>query len=92
MQVDAYVGLKELVELLMTKGADVHAKDNRKVTPLHKAVRGGEKEGAELLSASDADVNAKDDDGGTPLDTAIRKDSSETAALLRKHGAMTGEE
>ena len=71
--------------LLIANGADVNAKDNRKVTPLHIA---DTKEIIELLIAKGADVNAKYNDGITPLDWA----NGTTADLLRKHGGKTGEE
>ena len=89
----AVEGNKEVVELLITKGADVNAKDDQSgETPLHFAAFSGHKEIVELLIAKGADVNAKDDDGKTPLDSAIRRKHSEIADLLRKHGAKTGEE
>ena len=90
-------GHKEIVELLIAKGVDVNAKNNRGGTPLHLA---NNKEIAELLIANGADVNAKDEDGETPLDWAIRnsnwkhvrRERAETADLLRKHGGKTGDE
>jgi ankyrin repeat protein len=54
-------GHKEVVELLITKGADMHARDPNEQTPLHIAASRGYKEIAELLIAAGADVNAKDD-------------------------------
>jgi len=85
---------KEVVELLIAKGVDVNAKNNRGVTPLHLA---NNKEIAELLIANGADVNAKDEDGETPLDWAIRnshwkhvrRKRAETADLIHKHGGKT---
>ena len=85
----AWNGYKEIVELLIAKGADVNAKDNYKWTPLHMAANGGHKEIAELFIAKGADVNAKDDVGDTPVDWA---DNKELADLLREHGGKTGEE
>jgi ankyrin repeat protein len=101
-------GHNEVVELLISKGADVDARQyGNGLTPLHFAALGDHKETAELLIAEGADVNAKDVNlrkpavgrdvqvrhpGKTPLDTAIRRKHSEIADLLRKHGGKTGEE
>ena len=82
-------GHKEVVELLIAKGADVNAKDGVGETPLHWAAKEGNKEVVELLIAKGADVNAKDDVGDTPVDWAANK---EIADLLRKHGGKTKEE
>jgi len=81
----AQMGHKEIVELLIAKGADVNAKCDVGWTPLHNAQ---DKEIVELLIAEGADVNAKTNLEGTPLDQA----DGETADLLRKHGGKTGEE
>jgi len=80
-------GHKEVVELLISKGADVNAKDMYGKTPLHRACE-GEKGIAELLIDKGVDVNAEDNDGETPLDHA----EGEIADLLRKHGGKTGKE
>ena len=61
-------GHKEIVELLITNGADMDGKDKYGNTPLHYAATWGHKETAELLIANDADVNAKNKFGETPLD------------------------
>jgi len=80
-------GHKEVAELLITKGADVNAKNADSNTPLHSAIRAGHKDVAELLIAKGADVNARDGDGRTPLWYAKDKGCAEIIELLRKHGA-----
>ena len=87
----AYDGRKEIVELLIAKGADVNVKSadgSGGRTPLHFAAYYGHEEIVELLISKGADVNAKRSNGATPLDLAL----GETADLLRKHGGKTGEE
>ena len=42
-------GDKEIVDLLLSKGADVNNKDKNGVTPLHWAAKLGHKEVVELL-------------------------------------------
>ena len=79
-------GHKEIVELLIAKGANVNAGDGG-WTPLHCATWGGHKEITELLIANDADVNAKDDVGGTPLHYAANEGHKEIAESLITNGA-----
>lgn len=63
---------KAIAELLLTRGADVNAKNyTDQGTPLHSAVTAGYKEIVELLVYRGADVNAKNKDGWTPLHLAI---------------------
>ena len=80
------VGFKDIVELLIAKGADVNAKDNWNWTPLHSAVY-GHKDIVELLITEGANVNARDGGGRTPLWYAKDKGNNEIVELLRKHGA-----
>jgi ankyrin repeat protein/beta-lactamase regulating signal transducer with metallopeptidase domain len=86
----------EQVKSLISKGADVNAKDYRLgrigMTPLHYAARGGHKDIVELLIAEGADVNAKDKENGiTPVIVAmIGPDSNrkEIVQLLIENGAQ----
>ena len=78
-------GHKEIVELLIAKGAYVNVKGGSQGgTPLHDAAQWGRKEVAELLIVNGADVNGKDRFGSTPLHEAKTK---EVAELLIAKGA-----
>ena len=84
--------IKNMIELLIAKGADVNAKDNEGTTPLHTAITldsKDSKEIAELLLAKGADINAKDNDGYTPLHRAAAMGytgKEEMVELLKLHG------
>ncbi|MBT7029216.1 MAG: ankyrin repeat domain-containing protein [Verrucomicrobia bacterium] len=67
-------------------GTDVNAKNEFKLTPLHRAASRGHKEIAELLIAKGADVNAKDDNKWTPLHHAVPDGHKEIAELLIAKG------
>jgi hypothetical protein len=79
-----YGGHKDIIELLITNGMDVNAKNDEAETSLHLATT---KEIAELLIANGADVNATTNRGTTPLDWAA---NDEIASLIRKHGGKSG--
>ena len=78
---------KEIIELLITKGADVSAKSDDGWTPLHQAAYEGHKEIAELLIDKGADVNAMSDIGRTPLYWAADSGYKEIIELLIAKGA-----
>ena len=94
------IGHKEIIKILIAKGADVNTKVLNGGTPLHLAVGEHRMGAVELLIANDADVNAKIEvgelKGQTPLDIVTHPDnpnaSAEIPDLLRKHGGKTGEE
>jgi len=79
-------GRKDIAELLLSKGADVNAKANNGMTPLHllaAALRHEYDKGVvELLLAKGADVNARDKDGKTPLHLAAEACHKDVAELL----------
>ena len=63
----------EVVKLLLDVGADVNARSNKNVTPLHFAAWGCKIEVVEILIKHGADINIPDDDGKTPLHGAVRE-------------------
>jgi ankyrin repeat protein/mono/diheme cytochrome c family protein len=74
------------LQLLISKGADVNAKNRRRSTPLHWAIHDQAK--VRLLLASGAEVNAKQVQGRTPLYlAAMLGDSVPTIRLLLGKGA-----
>ena len=79
-------GHKEIVELLIAKGADVNAKSVEGFTSL-VSVPLVHKEILELLIANWSDVNAKDHDNDTPLLKAAKYGYKEIAERLIAKGA-----
>lgn len=82
----------EVAEFLLSRNANVNAKDNEGNTPLHVQLQPDEsrewiKETTELLLANKADVNAKNGEGLTPLMIAIKAKSKGAIELIRKHEA-----
>ena len=75
-------GNKDVIELLIAKGAQVNAKDKFGSTPLHCAAWMGQKDVAELLIAKGVNVNAKDQHGQTPLHMAAHEGRKEVADLM----------
>jgi len=76
---------REIVELLLDKGAKINAKEDESgFTALHHAARFGNKNAAELLIARGADINAKDKQGHTPLYVAANHDYKVTELLMNK--------
>jgi ankyrin repeat protein len=67
-------GYKDVVELLISHGADVSARRTYPAgdTPLHGAARAEHENIVRLLVDNGADVNAKNNEGLTPADVAVR--------------------
>ncbi|MBS1787037.1 MAG: ankyrin repeat domain-containing protein [Acidobacteria bacterium] len=79
-------GPAETLELLISKGADVNAKNRRGSTPLHWAIHDEAK--VRLLVAKGADVNAQQVQNRTPLYlTAMLGNGLSTMRLLVSKGA-----
>lgn len=78
----------EIIELLISLGADVNGYNREGQTPLHQAMTVDSKEIAELLIARGADVNAKMlPTGMTLLHRAVNNNDQEGVEFLIAHGA-----
>ena len=78
----------KIVEKLLSKGADVHAKRSRDDrTPLHEAARKGRTQTTNVLISAGADVTSKDKDGRTPLHYAARRGQHKAAEVLIAAGS-----
>ena len=87
LQIASGEGHREIVELLITEGADVKAKDSFiGRTALGHASMDGHKEIAELLITNGASVTAMDNIGSTPLHSAAEGGHKEIVALLVANG------
>lgn len=62
---------EKIVNLFLTHGADINAKDDAGQTVLFEAFSGGEKDEVEFLLAKGAHINAKDHQGRTALLDAV---------------------
>jgi ankyrin repeat protein len=86
-----------LAQVLIAKGADVHARNRRGAQPLHYAVDGGpthhnwdpraQAETIDCLIAKGADPNALDKSGVAPLHRAVRNRCTSAVRSLLSGGA-----
>jgi cytohesin len=81
----AMLDYRDILELLLDKGADVNAKDEEHgYTALHHAARLGKRNAAEMLIAKGANINAKDKQGHTPLYVAVNNEYKIAELLIEK--------
>jgi hypothetical protein len=83
----SYLGHQDMVELLLTAGADPNVKIYDGYTPLHQAVRNGHVGICQLLMAKGARIDSERDNGYTPLHSASESGQVETALWLLVCGA-----
>lgn len=72
----------EIVNFLISKGANIDAKNKKLRTPLHIATQYGHVDIAKMLLQETAHVNCQDERGYTPLHCAAEMNSTELALLL----------
>ena len=82
----ASYGHKDVVELLIAKGARIEARDTGGATPLLAATRNGHKDIVVLLLARNAQIETKDLSGYTPLLAAAENGHKEVVELLLDRG------
>lgn len=70
--------------LLLQRGADVNARDNRGWTPLHSAVSAGQSRIVQILLLKGADTTLENNRGETPVEMANRRGNAEIVNLLAK--------
>jgi ankyrin repeat protein len=78
---------KDLLQLLVAKGADVNAQASSGATPLFWAVLWNQKEDADFLLSKGANINAADAYGETILDCAMDMDNDKIVEFLVNKGA-----
>lgn len=82
LHIAAYLGHKDVVELLIANGGNVSIEDKDGRSPLHCAVCHEHKPATEVLIDNKADVNAKDKNSHTALHFAASRGQHEIAELL----------
>jgi ankyrin repeat protein len=85
----AFFGQPDVVESLLARGADVHARARNATNnlPLHAATAGRNLDVVRLLVRNGADVNARQEGGWTALHSAAQSGDVEMARLLIATGA-----
>lgn len=83
----ARVGKLERVKYLVSKGANVNARNNAGETPLHCAAYNGHIEIAGYLLSEGADIDARDKNGSSPFHDVIKISKVKMARYLATQGA-----
>ncbi|XP_056110771.1 tankyrase, TRF1-interacting ankyrin-related ADP-ribose polymerase b isoform X3 [Rhinichthys klamathensis goyatoka] len=78
---------KQVTELLLRKGANIHEKNKDFMTPFHVAAERGHNDALEVLQKHGAKVNAVDTLGQTALHRAALAGHIQTCRLLLSYGA-----
>jgi hypothetical protein len=80
-------GGKDFMDELLSKGADVNAKDDNGITSFGIAAMSADVPTIQRMLDMGADISARDNEGRTPLSWAVRGANSDVAELLVKKGA-----
>jgi len=77
----------QMAALLLERGADLMAKDEKGRTALHLAAAAGRTKVVEFLLSRGAEIDARDSQGRTPLMLAASRGRKQTVKLLLDKGA-----
>ncbi len=87
LHLSAYWGLSHITNVLVGQGADVHAEDAKKRTPLTCAALNGQVDVTRDLLGLGASANARDSSAATPLHAAVINDHFDVARVLLERGS-----
>jgi len=80
-------GARDIVKILVEKGADINLANNYSSTPLHIVSQAGNKEIVAILLDNGADINVTDNGGKTPLIYSLADGRTEFTKFLLTKGA-----
>jgi ankyrin repeat protein len=86
LHTSAFHGQVAMIKHLVTKGADINAKNASEQTPLHMAARSDEATAIATLIKLGAYINAQDDNGKTPLHHAAYRGNIDAVKTLVSYG------
>lgn len=75
-------GNREILAMLIDRGADINARQHGGWTPLHSSAQSGDAETVKLLLSRGAEVDAQAENGQTALDLAMTKGFQSIVDLL----------
>jgi hypothetical protein len=87
LHIAAEQSMEEMVELLLSKGANIHARTFSETTPFYRAARGGSLPILQMLYSAGSDINARTWDGWTPLFEAVTRGHVRIVQKLLRWGA-----